>query len=207
MKLILGSASRWRRELMEQLADHFAVVAPDIDEKAIRDDDPGELVRLLAAAKSEAVQDKVNEPAVIITSDQVVVGNGMIYEKPESEAQAREWFAATHLHAHETWTAVHAINSATGQVASGLDIAKIWFDRLPPTVIDQVIEQGDWQHSGGGLNVEDPLVAPYISQREGDLDSIIGLPLKLTRELITQVGGQALLRPSVPSIDAGQPPS
>lgn len=199
MRLILGSSSKWRRDLLEQIAPEFAVVVPDIDEQAIRHDDPGELVRRLAAAKSNAVQKKLTatskaEAAVVITSDQVVVSNGVIYEKPESEAQAREWFAVTHLHPHETWTALHVVNTVTGQIASGLDVAKVWIDRLPPAVLDNIIAQGNWSYCGGGLNIDDSLVEPFISRREGDLDSVIGLPLVLTRDLVVQVGGETLLK-------------
>ena len=211
MKIILGSASEWRQNLLRQIVADFEVITPDIDEKAIRRDDPGELVQALAEAKSRAVQAKyavvadrsatgtngqppasseqatIKEPAIIITSDQVVVFNGEIREKPESEAQARQWIAEAHVHPSETWTAVHVVNTATGQVASGLDVARHWFKPIPREVADLIIAKGYWSRSGGGFNVEDPLVIEYAEKSEGPQDSIMGLPLELTKKLIDEV--------------------
>jgi len=198
MKLILGSSSKWRQELMRQLTSDFSVISPDIDEKAIRHENPGELVRMLAAAKSQAVIEKAGAegqlPAVIVTSDQVVVFDSEIREKPESEDQARQWILEAHHHPAETWTGVHAVNTATGALASGLDVAKVWFRPIPAELADQLIAKDYWRYSSGGFDVEDELVKEYVEKREGDVDSVMGLPLKLTRRLIEEVGGAELCR-------------
>jgi len=50
----------------------FEIVSPDIDEKAIRRDDPRELVEAIAQAKMDAVLQKIDGDAIVITSDQVL---------------------------------------------------------------------------------------------------------------------------------------
>lgn len=42
-------------------------------------------------------------------------------------------------------------------------------------------------HCCGGFMIDDELIAPYLRQRIGDEDSIIGLPMKLLMSLIEQV--------------------
>lgn len=78
--------------LMDELAQQFnftyEVCTADIDEKAIRHEQPEQLVMLLAHAKAEAIRKKLlaagAHAGLLITCDQVVVHEGHILEKPEN---------------------------------------------------------------------------------------------------------------------------
>jgi predicted house-cleaning NTP pyrophosphatase (Maf/HAM1 superfamily) len=83
MHIILGSQSHGRRELLSAMGDAFAVMPAHIDERAIRADNPGMLTLVLAHAKADALLPQIHEPALLITSDQVVVWQGKIREKPQ----------------------------------------------------------------------------------------------------------------------------
>lgn len=187
MKIILGSGSAYRRKAMTDMGYDFEVVTADIDEKAIRHEDPAVLTLALAKAKAEAIMPKLSESAILITSDQVVACDGVIREKPVDEAQAREFLASYATHPAETVSAVMATNTATGRQESGVDGAKIYFKPLPESVIDALIADGDVFTKAGGFAAEDPLLAPYVDRIEGTLDSIGGLPKALTRQLIDKV--------------------
>jgi septum formation protein len=65
LPVVLGSSSKWRRAVVEDSLGLAVarIVSPDIDEKAIRHDDPAELVRLLANAKADAVLPQVPCPS------------------------------------------------------------------------------------------------------------------------------------------------
>ena len=98
LPIILGSSSIWRKQVLTNLGYKFTTMSPDIDEKAIRynwryyftvltlfrDPDPTKLTLMIANAKADALLSKVTEPSILITSDQVIVCNGVIREKPES---------------------------------------------------------------------------------------------------------------------------
>lgn len=187
LKLILGSSSPWRRRIMDEMGLKYEVVRPDIDEKTIRDDDPERLVLALAKAKSAAVRAKVGEPAVIITSDQVVTCAGRVLEKPRDEAEAREFIRLAHLEPSATVTAVCVVNTATGQEASGVDIARIWMKPIPDELAERLICKGDVLTCAGGLEISAPEIQPYIERIEGELESVIGLPKALTLRLIGEV--------------------
>jgi len=186
MKIILGSGSKWRARIFAQLGLEFEVMAPDIDEKAIRRDDPQELVLAIAAAKSRALRPKIGGPALIVTSDQVVVADGRILEKPRDEAEAREFIRRSGDHSAETVTSINVFNTETGRSVQGVDVVRIFMGKVPEGIIDALIKKGDVFTCAGGLDIEDPLIQPYIVKIEGDLDSVIGLPLKLTRQLLEQ---------------------
>ena len=89
MRIVLGSGSRYRQQLLREMGYDFEVVSPRIDEKAIRLTDPAELALALAHAKADAVVADLQSPALVITADQVVAHAGQIREKPASAEEAR----------------------------------------------------------------------------------------------------------------------
>ena len=87
MKIILGSQSKGRKKMLEEMGYEFEVMSADIDEKAIRFENPKELTLALARVKAEAIKPKIYGSALLVTSDQVVTWNGQIREKPENTEQ------------------------------------------------------------------------------------------------------------------------
>lgn len=188
MKIILGTASKYRKEVFEEMGyTDFEVMVADINEKTIRFDDPETLALALANAKADALLKRINDPAILITADQVVSWNGEIREKPENENQARDYLRSYHFAPAYTISAVAVTNTATGKRASGANTVKIVFDQIPDAVIEQLIKQGDIFNKAGGFEVRDPLLKPYVKGIEGTMDSVMGLPKELTKRLMKEV--------------------
>ena len=187
MKIILGSSSRFRQEMLSQMGYQFSIVSPDIDEKSIRDTNPRKLVMAIALAKAEAILSKIPEPAIIITADQVVLFKGEIREKPTSEEEARNFLSSYGESPIETINAVVATNSKTGKQSSGTDSTRIFLRPIPEETINSLIQEGIIFHCAGGLRLEDPLMQPFIIEIKGSQDSLMGLPKELTRSLIEKV--------------------
>jgi septum formation protein len=58
-QIVLGSSSKWRKEVLQKLGYDFICMSPDIDEKAIRHPDPKEMTLMIAKAKAQALLPKV----------------------------------------------------------------------------------------------------------------------------------------------------
>ncbi len=187
MKIILGSQSFGRKKVLEDAGYTFDVLIADIDEKAIRSDDFEQLPLLIARAKADALIPKIHEPALLITSDQVVLYNGELREKPESTQQAIQYLESYYQYPAQTHTAIVVTNTVTGKQAEAVDTALAYFKKIPSSVIDTVVQEGLVMHTAGGFIVEHPLLQPYIDYIEGDINSITGLPLQLTEELLKEV--------------------
>lgn len=187
MKIVLGSSSPWRKNILAEMGHEFETMSPDIDEKAVRRDDPSELVSVLAEAKSRALLPRLKEPCILITSDQVVVSGGRILEKPADESEARDYIRRSGESPASTVTAVHVVNTATGRQAGGVDVVEIDLAPVPDDVAEAIIAKGEVYTCAGGLNISEPLLRPYLRGLRGDIDSVIGLPKKLTQRLIEQV--------------------
>lgn len=189
MKIILGSQSAGRKKILEKMGYEFEVIPSYIDEKQIRFEDPVKLTLALATAKAEALLPKIknDEGIILITSDQVVVCNGKILEKPADEKEAREYMDMYAKYPAETVTSVVVINTLFGKRLGGTDIVKVWIDPIPQEIIDAYIETKDLFLHAGGLAIEHSLLTSYINHIEGELESVMGLPKKLTEELIKLV--------------------
>ncbi len=188
MKIILGSQSKGRKLMLEEMGIEFNIVPANIDEKAIRLDNPKDLVLVIARAKAEALKERISEPAILITSDQVVVWNGQIREKPENEKEAREFLRGYNTYPAETVTSVIVTNLQTGKTREKVDVAKIYFNNsFTEEDIDAFIKDGSLFNYAGGFTIQGDKWVSHIKEIQGTRDSVIGLPKEITKNLIEQV--------------------
>lgn len=186
MRIILGSQSRQRKNILEEMGFDFDVMPAGIDEKAVRHDNPKDLVIILAHAKADALLVSITEPALLITSDQVVVCNNVILEKPESKAEAREFLTGYNQYPAQTVTGVVVTNTKTGQRAGAVDVAKVYFKGFSAEEINELVQKGDVFDYAGGFTIADKWMN-NIERIEGAQDSVLGLPKEVTQRLIDQV--------------------
>ncbi len=200
-RIILGSSSSSRRQLMDEIvAEHdftYDVVTADIDEKAIRVEDPKELVMKLAHAKADAIIEKLKTAqrgnsnngsleGLLITCDQVVTHEGRILEKPNDADEAREFISGYGRAPASTVGSTVCTNLATGQRLEYLDIATIYFNDIPSETAEILIAEGDVMWCAGGLMVEHPLVVPHVTKMDGGQDAVMGLSKATVVKLITE---------------------
>ena len=165
----------------------FEAMAADIDEKAIRHPDPERLTLLLAHAKADALIPRIRKESILVTSDQVVVCDGAILEKPESKTEARRQLEGYARFPAVTVTAVVVTNTGTKRRSEGVDTAKVVFRSIPAFVIEELVRCGEILRNAGAFSIEDPLLTDYIARIEGEPESVMGLPREMTRRLIHEV--------------------
>ncbi len=188
MKFVLGSASRYRKAVLESAGYQFDVVSPDIDEKEVRSDDHYQLPLLLAKAKAEALVPGLGRDVLLVTADQVVVCDRALHEKPQDEREAMAYLAKYGRgRPAETVSALVVTNTRTGQRAEGVDIAKIYYDAIPDAVVEEFVRHGDPFSKAGGFDIRSPILRPYLKAVEGAEESIMGMPLGLLDRLIPKV--------------------
>lgn len=186
MNIILGSGSPRRKKLLSEWGYRFETLAPQIDEKSIRDSDFRTLPLKVATAKAEALQSQVKDPALLITCDTVVVYQKQLYEKPVDEDDARRMLKSYGNGPVEVITGVAVTNTATGQKVSGTETAKVYFRQVPAPRIEEMIHHGQIFDFAGAFHPDDPAIKPYIVHIEGEMEAVLGLPKALTEKLIKQ---------------------
>lgn len=199
LRVMLASSSKWRQALIGQiLPEGFAVstataISPDIDEKAVRRSDPKELVLAIANAKADAVLKKLQaQDAVdlVICCDQVIVYDGQVREKPESEEECKLHLQSYGEHGIPavcvTGMVVVSPAHAADVRVEGVEVATQHFKPVPDRVAELLIAKGDVMYCAGSFVVEDALLQPYLGRREGDLETVQGMPKQLTRQLLVE---------------------
>lgn len=187
MNIILGSSSPYRRKIFSHVAPDFESMSPDIDEKALRDDDPQRLTVKIAHAKADALVPLITEPSLLVTADQVLVFDGVVREKPSGLKECRAWLMAYSSGTIHVVNGVVVTNTQTGKRAEGSDTVHVRFREIPEDIVEGLIAEGDVLHCAGGIKAEHPLMAPYVEHMEGTMESLNGVPVELILGLMEGV--------------------
>ena len=133
--LVLGSTSRYRRELLERLRVPFEVAAPDVDETPLAGEAPLALAQRLALAKAQAVAAKFPQ-AVVIGSDQVADLHGEPLGKPGTHARATEQLRRMRGQVVIFQTALAVVCVETGFVQQDVSAVRVLFRDLSDAEIE-----------------------------------------------------------------------
>ncbi len=189
--LVLGSTSRYRRELLERLRIPFEVVAPDVDETPQAGEQPRALAERLALAKARAVA-RAFPNAVVIGSDQVADLNGVPLGKPGTHeravAQLRQMRGQTVI--FQTAVAVVCLDS--GFEAQSLAAVSVKFRNLTDEEIENYLRAEQPYDCAGSAKSEGLGIALLESIDNDDPTALVGLPLIRTCRMI-EAAGVALL--------------
>lgn len=192
MDIVLASGSPRRRELLTKANITFRVSVSEVDETLTDEErqDPANAAQILASRKAGAVastlieqNDLKEELTCIIGSDTMVVLNGVIFGKPHSKSEAVGMLRKLAGQTHEVMTGVSiwlVQKNDKGEITVGrksfTDIAQVTFKPLNEAAIQEYVATGDPYDKAGAYAIQGPtekLIAGY----EGDIDTIIGLPV------------------------------
>jgi septum formation protein len=188
IKLILGSSSKPRQEILQDLGYKFDIIKPEINEKRVRYKDPKELVLKIAQAKAEDITKKISGGAVVITSDSISVVNGEIRGKPGDKEQAYQWIQEISDGAPQTQlSSVVVVNTKTGERFEGVEEASVIFNQIPEADIKEFVESGTAFNHAGAYAIQNPIFKRRIRFIKGELETIMGLPKKLIENLLGKI--------------------
>ena len=189
--VVLGSTSRYRRELMERLRVPFTVAAPHVDETPLPGEAPKTLALRLALAKAQAVA-ALHPEAVVIGSDQVADLAGRPLGKPgehdRAVAQLRQMRGQTVIFQ----TALAVVCLATGFEQVDLAQVRVVFRDLTDEDIEAYLQAEKPYDCAGSAKSEGLGIALLESIDNDDPTALIGLPLIRTARLLRQAGVKLL---------------
>ena len=189
--VVLGSTSRYRRELMERLRVPFTVAAPHVDETPLPGEAPKTLALRLALAKAKAVA-ALHPEAVVIGSDQVADLAGQPLGKPgehgRAVAQLRQMRGQTVIFQ----TALAVVCLTTGFEQVDLAEVRVVFRDLSDEEIEAYLQAEKPYDCAGSAKSEGLGIALLESIDNDDPTALIGLPLIRTARLLRQAGVKLL---------------
>jgi septum formation protein len=185
--LVLGSTSRYRRELLARLRLDFEVAAPQVDETPQPGEAPAALALRLALAKAVDVAARRPE-AIVIGSDQVADLDGEPLGKPGTHeravAQLRRMSGRTVIFQ----TALAVVCRATGFQQTDLAAVRVRFRPLNDGEIERYLRAEQPYDCAGSAKSEGLGIALLDAIDSDDPTALIGLPLIRTARLLRAAG-------------------
>ena len=189
--VVLGSSSRYRRELMERLRIPFSVAVPDVDETPHAGETPRNLALRLALAKAHAVA-QLHPEAVVIGSDQVADLGGQPLGKPGEHARAVQQLRQMRGKTVIFQTALAVVCLSTGFEQVDLAEVRVVFRDLNDEEIEAYLHAEKPYDCAGSAKSEGLGIALLESIDNDDPTALAGLPLIRTCRLLRQAGIQLL---------------
>jgi septum formation protein len=186
MKILLGSASPRRRELLSQLGLAFEVISPDVDETPIGREDPVEYVRRVALAKSAAIGgEDVGDTTLVITADTTVDLGGEILGKPVDAADAAAMLRRLSARTHRVHTGVTL--RIGDRTATDVVTSLVTFVPLTPATIAWYVATGEPLDKAGAYAIQGA-GAVLVLRVRGSVSNVVGLPLHTVVRLAADLG-------------------
>lgn len=195
-KIILGSASPRRRELLSQIGVSFEVRTSGREE-IYHSVIPEEIVRELALMKAENVagdltdeQNEAPKDTIVIGADTIVVLDGKILGKPVDEKDAADMIGALQGRSHEVYTGV-AILDYDAQGEKNVSVhavgTKVYVNPMDEAEISAYIDTGEPRDKAGAYGIQGRFAA-YIDRIEGDYYNVVGLPVSYVYQALKRIG-------------------
>jgi septum formation protein len=193
VKLVLGSASPRRRDLLAQIGVFPDAVRPaDIDETPLKSELPRACAQRLALEKVQAIV--LAEDEIALCADTVVALGRRNLGKPEDAEEAAKFLKLLSGRRHNVITAI-ALRSAE-RVWTRTVVTSVKVKPLSDAEIAAYIQSGEWRGKAGGYAIQG-LAAAYIPEINGSYSNVVGLPLSETANLLKGAGYRTAPEPEV----------
>lgn len=185
--VVLGSTSRYRRELLQCLGLPFEVAAPEVDETPLTGEAPAALAQRLALAKARAVAERFPE-AVVIGSDQVADLAGEPLGKPGTHERAVLQLRRMRGQTVVFQTALAVVCRASGFERQDIAPVRVAFRELDDGEIERYLLAEQPYDCAGSAKSEGLGIALLERIDSDDPTALVGLPLIRTCQMLRAAG-------------------
>lgn len=181
MKIILASQSPRRQELLASAGIEYETIPSKVEEKFNRDIAVEDAVMDLAYQKASWVASSINEDALVIGADTIVVVNNEVLGKPKDYDDAVRMLKMLENNVHQVLTGVSLIKNNI--VKNFYEKTYVYFKPMSIKDIERYIIEENVYDKAGSYAIQGEAMR-YIDHIEGDYYNVIGLPIDhLLKEL------------------------
>lgn len=190
-RLILGSASPRRAELLRSVGCEFNIVAVSVDERVKLQETPEDYLRRVTSLKSDAAWQHQADysddgSAAVLCADTIVVHDNQILGKPtDFEDAVRTW---TKLSASE-----HYVHTALrlrwdeNQNDYCVVTTVVEFDELEFSQMEAYWHTEEPLDKAGSYAIQG-LASAWVKAIHGSYSNVVGLPLRETNHMLAKIG-------------------
>lgn len=186
MPLILASTSPRRNELLALLGIPFEARSPSFEERLVPDQPAIEQVQSFAQGKARSVA-RQEPAAIVLGSDTVIELDHDVLGKPADLVEARAMLRRLAGRDHQVCTAVALVCSARAIDVVALSTAVVRMKLFDERVHEHYLATGESLGKAGAYSIQGE-GGDLIDSIDGDFPTVVGLPLRLVAQLLTQAG-------------------
>lgn len=177
MRIILGSKSPRRRELIQSIGLEAEIVLKtiEIDEIFPQEINPREVASYLAELKSNPLITNLNSDELLITSDTVVLKDKEILGKPMNREEAISMIQSLSNSRHQVITGVHLRTSSKSLTIS--NSTDVIFDELTNEEVVYYVDKYKPFDKAGSYGIQEWIGYIGVSKIHGCYYNVMGLPL------------------------------
>lgn len=175
MKVILGSKSPRRQELIKGLGFDVEIRTKEVDEIFPEDLNVQHVAEYLAQLKSQPLREGLNSNELLITSDTVVLRGSEILGKPRDRSEAIAMISSLSGKRHEVITGVCMLDN--NKEVRFSNTTEVYFEALELDEITYYVDQYKPYDKAGAYGIQEWIGYIGIQRINGCYYNVMGLPL------------------------------
>jgi septum formation protein len=183
--LVLASGSPRRAEILRMLGFEFEIEVAGVDETGRAGTSPEAYVTELALHKAEAGARRRGR-GTIVGADTIVVIDGDILNKPETEAEALVMLRRLRGRWHDVHTGVAVLDAGSGRRRAGAERTAVLFRDWDDGFLRRYVATGECTDKAGAYAIQG-LGALLVREIRGCFYNVMGFPIHTFVDLLAQV--------------------
>ncbi len=181
-KIILGSNSPRRKEILTSMGISFSINAANIDEKVPKDISAYNYAEFLAIQKCDYLRPNLKTNEILITADTTVLIDNQILNKPNNIIEAGIMLKKISSNSHSVITGV-CISSTNKKITFTCE-TEVKFKKLSNQEIEFYINKYQPLDKAGSYGIQEWIGLIGVEEIKGSYTNVVGLPSsKLYNEL------------------------
>ncbi len=186
MKIVLGSNSPRRKEVLEELKLSFKTITNNFDESLIEyKSSPEQYVKELAKAKAESLEPLVSADTLLLCGDTIVFSKGKIYPKPSDLDEAFGFLKHLSGETHEVYSGLCLAYKNKYYIA--FDKTTVSFRTLSDSMIKTYFNLIEPLDKAGGYAIQGA-GSLIVSKIDGCYFNVMGMPMNALIEVFEKSG-------------------
>tara|TARA_B100001093_G_C26642114_1_gene933669 strand:+ start:142 stop:738 length:597 start_codon:yes stop_codon:yes gene_type:complete len=182
-KIILGSGSARRSELLGMTGINFIVNSIPVDESFPDSLEGAEISEHIVKNKSDAFNNLIKENEIIITADTLVWFENKCLGKPKDKKEARYMLKLFAGKSHDVITSVGFLTSSKFKLLT--ESTTVRYKNLSDKEIEYYVEKENPIDKAGSYGIQDWIGMVGVENVNGSYTSVLGLPVpQVTNEII-----------------------
>ncbi len=181
-KLILGSGSPRRKELLKMLGFTFDIRVSDAEEIAPAHYNGEETAVFVALQKAEDLKPALRDDELLITADTEVWLNNKRFGKPQNLDEAKEMLRLLSGKSHSVISGICVCDAQTTKTAAA--ITKVFFKALSESEIEHYVNTYKPLDKAGAYGIQEWIGLIGIQKIEGSYFNVVGLPVFELMEIL-----------------------